>query len=185
MGIVHIGKMTPRLWLQFLDLLGRLAHRLVLLVRIDDAVDRAQMLRLGFGEVTGGDIALPELNARARRLAALEDTLPRYRSIGQLNLDLLAREAYVDKRPLALHPREFGLLWRLADTPGRPVSKGSLVKDVWGMGFVSETNSFAVHVSRLRGKLNTAGLGGVVETVPSGGYCLRPADVLLRTAASL
>lgn len=185
MGVAHVDGMTPQLWLQFLDLHGRLARRLVLLVGIDDAVDRARMLRLGFGEVTGEDIALPELDARARRLAALEDTLPRYRRIGRLNLDLLAREAYVDERPLGLHPREFGLLWRLADTPGRPVSKESLVRDVWRMGFVPETNSLAVHVSRLRGKLNTAGLGGVVETAPSGGYCLRPADALLRTAASL
>lgn len=183
-GIAHVRGMTPRLWLDFLACHGRLARRVMLLVGIDDAVDRARMLRLGFGEVTAGDIALPELDARARRLTALEDTLPRYRRIGRLNLDLLAREAYVDERALGLHPREFGLLWRLADTPGRPVSKESLVKDVWRMGFVPETNSLAVHVSRLRGKLNTAGLEGLVETAPSGGYCLRPADALLRTAAS-
>jgi DNA-binding response OmpR family regulator len=184
-GLAHAKGMTPRLWLAFLDRHGRLARRLMLLIGIDDAVDRARMLRLGFGEVTAGDIALPELDARARRLSALEDTLPRYRRIGRLNLDLLAREAYVDDRPLGLHPREFGLLWRLADTPGRPVSKESLVKDVWRMGFVPETNSLAVHVSRLRGKLNIAGLEGLVETAPSGGYCLRPAANLLRTVASL
>ena len=53
------------------------------------------------------------------------------------------------------------------------------------MGFVPETNSLAVHVSRLRGKLNTAGLEGLVETAPSGGYCLVPADTLMRTAAAL
>jgi len=185
MGVAHASGMTPRLWLAFLACHGRLARRLMLLVGIDDAVDRARMLRLGFGEVTGMDIALPEIDARVRRLATLEDTLPRYRRMGRLNLDLLAREAYVDERALGLHPREFGLLWRLADTPGRPVSKESLVKDVWRMGFVPETNSLAVHVSRLRGKLNTAGLEGLVETAPSGGYCLRPADMLMRTAASL
>jgi len=183
-GVAHVRGMTPRLWLDFLGRHGRLARRLMLLIGIDDAVDRARMLRLGFGEVTGEDIALPELDARARRLSALEDTLPRYRRIGRLNLDLLAREAYVDERPLGLHPREFGLLWRLADTPGHPVSKESLVKDVRRMGFVPETNSLAVHVSRLRGKLNTAGLEGIVETAPSGGYCLRPEDSLLPTAAS-
>lgn len=185
MGIAHVRGMTPRLWLDFLAEHGRLARRLMLLVGVDDAVDRARMLRLGFGEVTGKDIALPELDVRARRLAALEDTLPRYRRIGRLNLDLLAREAFVDERALGLHPREFGLLWRLADTPGRPVSKESLVRDVWRMGFVPETNSLAVHVSRLRGKLNTAGLEGLVETAPSGGYCLRPADALMQTAVSL
>jgi two-component system OmpR family response regulator len=185
MGVALASGMTPRLWLEFLARHGRLARRLMLLVGVDDAVDRARMLRLGFGEVTGADIALPELDARARRLAELEDTLPRYRRLGRLSLDLLAREAFVDERALGLHPREFGLLWRLADTPGRPVSKESLVKDVWRMGFVPETNSLAVHVSRLRGKLNTAGLEGLVETAPSGGYCLVPADNLMRTAVAL
>lgn len=185
MGVAHARGMTPALWLEFLARHGRLARRLMLLVGIDDPVDRARMLRLGFGEVTSEAIALPELEARARRLAELEYTLPRYRRIGRLNLDLLAREAFVDERALGLHPREFGLLWRLADTPGRPVSKESLVKDVWRMGFVPETNSLAVHVSRLRGKLNSAGLEGLVETAPTGGYCLRPADALMRKTAAL
>ncbi len=179
MGVALARDMTPALWLGFLARHGRLARRLMLLIGIDDAVDRARMLRLGFGEVTGQDIALAELDARARRLAELEHTLPRYRRIGRLNLDLLAREAFVDERALGLHPREFGLLWRLADTPGRPVSKESLVRDVWRMGFVPETNSLAVHISRLRGKLNIAGLTGLVETSESGGYCLRPLDAAI------
>lgn len=36
----------------------------MLLVGINDPVDRARMLRLGFGEVTGDAIVLPELEAR-------------------------------------------------------------------------------------------------------------------------
>lgn len=157
----------------------------MLLVGIDDPVDRARMLRLGFGEVTGTGIVLPELEARAIRLTELEETLPRYRRIEPLCLDLLAREAYVDDRPLGLHPREFNLLWRLADSPGCTVSKHSLVRDVWRMGFVPDTNSVAVHVSRLRGKLRTAGLKGIVQTAPSGGYCLRSAEAPTRPAIPL
>jgi hypothetical protein len=37
-----------------------------------------------------------------------------------------------------------------------------------------ESNSIAVQMSRLRGKLALAGLAGLVETVP-GAYCLRSA----------
>ncbi len=116
---------------------------------------------------------LEELGARAIRLGELEDTLPRYRHVGPMSLDLLAREAYAQDKPLGLHPREFGLLWRLADTPGQTVSKEDLVRDVWRMGFVPETNSLAVHVSRLRGKLGVAKLEGLLETVPAGGYRLK------------
>jgi two-component system OmpR family response regulator len=185
MGVAHTMGMPPAGWVRFLSLHGRQSRRLILLVGINDAVDRARLLRLGFGEVMAEDVELAELEARAIRLAELEDTLPRYRRLGRLILDLLAREAFVDDRPLGLHPREFGLLWRLADTPDRPVSKQSLVKDVWRLGFVPETNSLAVHVSRLRGKLGIVGLEGLVETAPSGGYCLRSADGQDRPAIPL
>ena len=175
--VAHAPGMSPKGWVAFLARHGRLARRLILLVGIDDAVDRARLLRLGFGEVTPSDLQLTELEARAVRLAELEDTLPRYRRMGNLSLDLLAREAYCEDQPLGLHPREFGLMWRLADTPGKAVSKESLVRDVWRLGFMPETNSLAVHVSRLRGKLSLAGLDTLLETVPSGGYCLRlPGD---------
>jgi DNA-binding response OmpR family regulator len=177
--------MTPASWIRFLSVHGRQARRLILLVGVNDAVDRAKLLHLGFGEVTAEDLELAELEARAIRLAELEDTLPRYRRLGRLSLDLLAREAYADDQPLGLHPREFGLLWRLADTPCSPVSKQSLVKDVWKMGFVPETNSLAVHVSRLRGKLGTAGLDGLVETAPTGGYCLQSPTSLSRAGVPL
>ncbi len=171
--VAYTPGMTPRGWIAFLARHGRLARRLILLVGIDDAVDRARLLRLGFGEVTPSDLQLAELEARAVRLAELEDTLPRYRRMGSLSLDLLAREAYCEDQPLGLHPREFGLMWRLADTPGKAVSKESLVRDVWRLGFMPETNSLAVHVSRLRGKLSIAGLDTMLKTVPSGGYCLQ------------
>lgn len=174
MGVAQTLGMTPAAWVRFLSLHGRQSRRLILLVGVNDAVDRAKLLRLGFGEVLADDVELMELEARAIRLAELEDTLPRYRRLGRLSLDLLAREAFADDQPLGLHPREFGLLWRLADNPGSPVSKQSLVKDVWRLGFVPETNSLAVHVSRLRGKLNIAGLDGLLETAPTGGYFLRP-----------
>jgi DNA-binding response OmpR family regulator len=73
-----------------------------------------------------------------------------------------------------LHPREFALLWRLADTPGEAVSARELLSDVWRLAFRPETNSLAVHISRLRAKLRLAGIDGVIETLPDGGYCLLP-----------
>ena len=175
-AIAHGAGMTPVTWLAFMARHGRQARRLIVLVGIDDAVDRAHLLRRGFGEVASSDLQRPELEARAIRLTELEDTLPRYRHVGPLSLDLLAREAFTDDQPLGLHPREFGLLWRLADTPGKPVSKESLIRDVWRMGFVPETNSLAVHVSRLRGKLNLAGLEGLLATASTGGYYLQVAE---------
>ena len=58
------------------------------------------------------------------------------------------------------------------DTPGVPVGKLDLLRDVWRMSHVPETNSVAVHASRLRAKLATVGLAGLIQTTPGGGYQL-------------
>ena len=102
--------------------------------------------------------------------------LPRVRNLGRLRLDLFARDGFVGKRPLGLHPREFALIWRLAEAQGTAVAKKALVRDVWRMAHVPDTNSLAVHVFRLRAKLAVAGLAELVCTAPSGAYFLAPAS---------
>ncbi|MEJ2408729.1 MAG: response regulator transcription factor [Novosphingobium sp.] len=145
----------------------------ILATSVKRASERAMLLEYGFGDAVSDTITIEELRARASRTAEFTHWLPRQRQFGTLQLDLLAREAYADAKPLNLNPREFGLLWRLADNPNCPVSKQMLIHDVWRMGFVPETNSIAVHMSRLRRKLAIGGLRGVIETASEGGYCLR------------
>ncbi len=144
----------------------------VLLFDIADPAERARLLRLGFGDALGPDTSLAEVEARALRVIKFAQSLPRYRLLGQLRLDLLARDAFVARRPVGLNPREFALLWRLSDEPGRAVSPRDLLGDVWRLSFRPVTNSLAVHVSRLRAKLLLAGLDGLVETLPDGAYRL-------------
>ncbi len=144
----------------------------VLLFDVADPAERARLLRLGFGDALGPDTSLAEVEARALRVIDLAQSLPRYRQIGPLRLDLLARDAFVARRAVGLHPREFSLLWRLSDQPGHAVSAGDLLGDVWRLSFRPETNSLAVHVSRLRAKLRVAGLDALIETFPSGAYRL-------------
>ena len=159
-------------WQEFADWLLQPQRALVLLTGVDDADARARLLRLGFGDVVGTQTSLREIEARALRVAAHARALPRTRDIGPLRLDLFARDGFVAGRALGLHPREFALVWRLAESPGAAVSKKMLVRDVWRMAYVPDTNSLAVHVFRLRAKLAIAGLAGLIKTEPSGGYCL-------------
>jgi two-component system, OmpR family, response regulator len=159
-------------WQEFADWLLQPQRALVLLTGVDDADAKARLLRLGFGDVVDSQTSLREIEARAMRIAAHAGALPRTRQIGQLRLDLFARDGFVGGRPLGLHPREFALVWRLADSPGVAVSKKALVRDVWRMAHVPDTNSLAVHVFRLRAKLIVAGLEGLIKTALAGGYYL-------------
>ncbi len=101
-----------------------------------------------------------------------EEMLPRFRSVGDVVLDLLHRDARVDDLWLCLNPREFQLLWRLAETPGIAVPKAQLLADVWRITHDPMTNSLAVHVARVRAKLKPLGLSGLLVTDAEDGYYL-------------
>lgn len=161
---------------QWLKMAGATAteRKWMMMLEVSDSGERARMLRLGFGDALDFGASLEELEYRLIRLTHFAQSLPRYRHHGALQIDLLSREGFVAGRALGLHPREFALLWRLADTPGEAVSARELLSDVWRLAFRPETNSLAVHISRLRAKLRLAGIDGVIETLPDGGYCLLP-----------
>lgn len=163
----HIGA-QERLALAEAD---RPAWRLLML-GVEEPAERARLLSLGVAEALSADTGLRELHARAERVADMFGMLPRWRDLGSLTLDLFHRDARLGSRWLGLHPREFGLLWRLADTPGECVTRKQLLTDVWRLNHEPETNSVEVHVSRLRAKLALAGCEALVETVPEGGYRL-------------
>lgn len=175
-GLIDAGNLDSVAWMRVLSTYPAETRRYILVTGVRRAGERTMLLQHGFADVVSDTIALEELGARAKRVADFSHWLPRQRRFGTLRLDLLAREAHVDTKPLNLNPREFALLWRLADSPNHPVSKQTLIHDVWRMGFVPETNSIAVHMSRLRRKLAIGGLQGVIETAQEGGYCLRICD---------
>ena len=53
------------------------------------------------------------------------------------------------------------------------MSKRQLLKDVWRLDHDPETNRVEVHISRLRSKLASAGVGELIGTDPTGGYFVR------------
>lgn len=151
----------------------------LLMVGVDEPAERAALLTLGCAEALPAATGLRELEARARRVDEMFGMLPRWRTIGPLTLDLFHRDARRAGRWLALHPREFGVLWRLADAPGQRVTRRQLLRDVWRLNHEPETNSVEVHVSRLRSKLAELGCEGLVATDPRGGYRLIEAPPLM------
>ena len=103
---------------------------------------------------------------------ASEETIPRFREAGDLTLDLYHRDGRVDDCWLALRPREFALLWRLAQQPGVPVPGQQLITDVWRIPFEPEAGSLAAQVAQVRAKLEPFGLAALIAQHPDEGYFL-------------
>jgi len=98
--------------------------------------------------------------------------IPRFRAAGDLTLDLLHRDGRVEDRWLALHPREFALLWRLAEQPGRPVTCQQLFSDVWRSWPENGASGVADCVNRVRTRLEPFGLACLIVTHPDGSLAL-------------
>ena len=83
----------------------------------------------------------------------------------------------VDGRPVELTPREFEILRVLLGEAGRLVTKGRLLRAVWGEAYQGEDSYVYVHVSQLRRKLAAADPAGalrdLIVTEPGVGYRVR------------
>jgi two-component system OmpR family response regulator len=89
--------------------------------------------------------------------------------VGDLAIDLVARRVSRGGVPIRLSMIEFALLAHLARHRGTVVGRHALLETVWGYRFDPGTNLVAVHISRLRAKLNRAAGPPVIHSVP-GGY---------------
>lgn len=103
---------------------------------------------------------LHALTRRSRQVAKLE--------LGDVVIDRMQRRCWVGGTQIELTAREFDLLLRLALANGAPVSRATLLNDVWRMSFDPGSGVLDVHISRLRDKLGSA--SSMLETVRGIGY---------------
>jgi two-component system OmpR family response regulator len=108
------------------------------------------------------------------RLRALLRRAPHPRpavlSAGDVRLDPASRHVTVAEQPVALTPREFGVLEYLLRRPGRVVSKIEIIDHVWDRAAEVHPNTVEVYVGYLRRKLGRQ----LVQTVRGVGYRLEP-----------
>lgn len=143
--------------------------------------EKVEALDRGADDYVTKPFGLDELHARlkvALRRAAgpASDTAARIVA-GPLVFDASRHEVSVDGRPVDLTPREFELLRVLLGEAGRVVTKGKLLRAVWGQAYQGEDSYVYVHVSQLRHKLAAADPAGalrdLIVTEPGVGYRVR------------
>ncbi|WP_367916386.1 winged helix-turn-helix domain-containing protein [Leadbetterella sp. DM7] len=72
---------------------------------------------------------------------------------GELEIDLAGRVVKVDDQVLKLTTTEYNLLALLARNAGRVLTHQFLLKEVWGVGYQTETQYLRVFVAQLRKKI--------------------------------
>lgn len=148
----------------------------VLILSARDAVgDRIQGLNLGADDYLPKPFSVDELIARLRSLLRRHAQAPRSTVLchGGLRMDLLARTATFNARPIELTPREFALLELFLQNPRRVLTRTLIAEKIWEASYELETNLIDVYVRRLRRKLEPPGGGSpFIRTVRGSGYQL-------------
>jgi two-component system KDP operon response regulator KdpE len=165
-----------------LTIIGRIrrdaATPIVILSGRYEEREKVVALERGADDYVTKPFGVDELNARlqvALRHAAGPDADPSGRLVvGPLELDAARHEVRVGGGLVDLTPREFEILRVLLLNRGRLVTKGRLLRAVWGEAYRGEDSYVYVHVSQLRRKLALADPDGalreLIVTEPGVGY---------------
>ena len=150
---------------------------LILSARTDERV-KVATLEAGADDYVTKPFGMDELRARIgavlRRAAGPAADQSGVVTLGPVSLDVAARRVMVAGNQVDLTPREYELLKVMIAQPGRLLTKGRLLRAVWGTAYADEAHYLHVYVSRLRRKLSAAdpsgGVDGLITAEPGIGY---------------
>lgn len=137
--------------------------------------DRIKGLQSGGDDYLIKPFSFAELLARVYALLRRsgQTTEPTRLVLGELSMDLLAREVVRSGTKIELQPREFALLEYLMRNSGRVLSKTMIMEHVWGYDFDPQTNVVDVLVSRLRAKVDRDFENKLIQTQRGIGYVVK------------
>lgn len=127
---------------------------------------RLRCLEMGADDFMQKPFSFAELRARCRALGRRRSPGLVLRH-GGVEMNRVERSVVVSGRPVALTNKEFALLEFLLLHRGRPVSRATLLEEVWQMNPEAGTNVVDVYVNYLRRKLDDGG-EAVVEGPEAG-----------------
>lgn len=152
---------------------------LMVTARTED-IDKIRGLGLGADDYIAKPFSPTELVARVKanlaqyeRLVAHSTRQPETARIvvGHISLNPSAHRVYVDEQPVELKNKEYELLYFLMLNPEKVFSKDALYEQIWGMEALGDVKTVAVHINRLREKLERDPANPeYIQTVWGAGY---------------
>jgi len=161
------------------------AYIIMVTSRVDE-IDKLVGLAAGADDYVTKPFSSRELVARVgvllRRPRSIESSDVTTRQLGDLNVDVAAREVTLNGDLCALTKIEFDLLEALTEDTKLVRSRQSLIEHIWGPNWVGDTHVIDVHLANLRKKIDRNGAKHI-KTVRGVGYRFVEAASAQRPAA--
>ena len=130
----------------------------IIVLTVEGAEDRkVSALDEGADDYLTKPFSMPELLARVRVALRHREGPPTVEDavleVGDLRVDLSRHEVRVGDERIELTPKEFDFLALLARHPGRVLTHRTILQEVWGPQYGTETNYLRVYMAQLRRKL--------------------------------
>jgi DNA-binding response OmpR family regulator len=152
---------------------GRNQTPILMLTARDSAADVVTGLDCGADDYLTKPFSINILLARLRavsRRGAI--SRPTCLEIGDVRLDPASRGVTRGGELLALTPREYSLLELLMRSPGRAISRDTILESVWGFDSGINENTLDVFMRQLRSKVDTRE-PKLIQTLRGFGYMMR------------
>ena len=149
------------------------------LTRRGDLRTKLKAFELGVDDILTSPFSPEELLARSivitRRATGVDRPIVPRIKLGEIEIDIVNREVRAGSSVVHLSAIEQSLLYLLASSGGRVLSRDTILDAVWGTDFVAESNVVDRHIRSLRIKLqNDYRRPRFIATVPGKGYRFIP-----------
>ena len=134
--------------------------------------DKVIGLDLGADDYLAKPFGMMEMVSRVKAVLRRTSQPPQKEvlSLDGILMDTAQHIVTVDGMRAELTFKEYELLRKFMENPGRVFTRDQLLSSIWGDGYIGETRTVDVHIGTLRSKLGR--LGERIETVRGVGYRL-------------
>lgn len=141
-----------------------------------DVADKIKGLTCGCDDYITKPFDYSELLLRIKavlRRAKQEELKRNIISAGSLTIDKSARFVRINDRDIELTPKEFDLLWLLANRPEQVFTRDQIIRHIWQTDYCEDTALLTTLVKRLREKIESVPESPkFIKTVRGIGYKL-------------
>jgi len=144
---------------------------LVFLTSLENVDERARCLDAGADDLVPKPFAFTELAARIRAVLRRGSQASRAQlQVEDLVMDRLSHSVHRAGHAIDMSPKEFALLEFLMRHAGRPVSRSTIVEQVWRLNVETMTNVVDVYINYLRRKVDAGYDRPLIRTIRGTGY---------------